>query len=90
MHCDFIYKGPLALDKSLIFYIEINITNALCNKSMQFSEYPDFKEFTLYMIFKFLHEKSKNKLHLSFLWFILGNAKQIFMMSLLMINLKKY
>ena len=36
MHCDFIYKGPLALDKSLIFYIEINNTNALCNKSMQF------------------------------------------------------
>ena len=36
MHCDFIYKGPLALDKSLIFYIEINNTNAMCNKSMQF------------------------------------------------------
>ena len=37
MHCDFIYKGPLALDKALIFYIEINNTNALCNKSMQFN-----------------------------------------------------
>ena len=36
MHCDLIYKGLLALDKSLIFYIEINNTNALCNKSMQF------------------------------------------------------